>query len=93
MNDHKRVVREVLNHLYGRIPVPFASDLERHRIALIALDALAPDVTPAFDLSGLTVAQVQTAIEGGKVSAAVALEYELQNSNRKSLIAWLKERE
>jgi hypothetical protein len=81
-----------LNFLYARISGPLASDQERHRIALVALDQLAPDKAP-FDLDGLTVAQVQTAVEGKKVTAAAALEYELANANRKGLTAWLKERE
>jgi hypothetical protein len=92
VNQHKRVVRDVLNHLYARISGPLASDLERHRIGLVALDQLAPDETP-FSLDGLTVAQVQAAVEGKKVTVAQALEYELANANRKSLVAWLKERE
>lgn len=92
MNRHKRVVREVLNHLYARISGPLASDKERHRIALVALDQLSPDDKP-FSLDGLTVAQVQSAVEGKKVTAEEALEYELVNANRKSLVAWLKERE
>lgn len=92
MNQHKRVIREVLNFLYARISIPLATDLERLRISLVALEKLAPDEQP-FNLDGLTVAQVQTAVEADKVTVEEALAYEMQNSNRKSLIAWLKERE
>lgn len=93
MNKHKRVVRDVLNRLYARISGPLASDRERHRIALLALDQLAPDDEVALPLDGLTVAEVQTAVEAGKVSVAAALAYELAHANRKTLVAWLKERE
>jgi hypothetical protein len=90
MNVHARVVREVLNHLYRQIPTPLASDRERLRIGLKAVDQLDPPAS--YNLVGLTVAQVQAAVEGKLVSAAVALAHENENTKRKGLTAWLEER-
>jgi hypothetical protein len=91
VNTHARVVREVLNHFFNRIPDPLASDIERRRIALKAIDQLAP--TPStFDLEGATIAQVQAAVEGNLVSVAAALAHENENAKRKSLTAWLEDR-
>ena len=92
MNQHKRVVKETLNFLYARITGPLASDRERHRIALVALEQLAP-TAPTFDMNGATVAQVQTAVEGKAITAVDALKHEYENANRKTLINWLLERD
>ena len=90
MNVHARVVREVLNHLYQQIITPLASDRERLRIGLLAVDQLDPPAV--YNLDGMTMAQVQAAVEGGLVSAATALAHENENAKRKSLTAWLEER-
>jgi hypothetical protein len=90
MNVHARVVREVLKRLYSQIQSPLASDRERLRIGLKAVDQLDPP--KSYNLSGLTVAQVQAAVEGKRVSAAEALAHEHANMKRKGLTAWLEER-
>lgn len=91
MSKHKQVVKETLTYFYSRIQAPKASGKERLRIARLALDQLEPEA-PTFSLDGMTVAQVQTAVEGGKVSAEAALEHESANAGRKTLIGWLEER-
>lgn len=91
MSKHKEIVKHTLNYLYGRIDNPMASDRERHRISLLALDQLEPEA-PRFSLEGSTIAQVQSAVEGGLVSAQEALEFERANGERKTLMAWLEER-
>jgi hypothetical protein len=94
MNEHAEVIRECLNYLYRRIPEPLARDKARHRIGLKALSMLAgaPNSKPSMDVTGLTVAQVQSAVEAGKVTAADALQQESSGKNRVSLIGWLEER-
>lgn len=92
MNQHKRVVKETLNFLYARITGPSASDRERHRIALVALEQLSPS-EPTFDMNGATVAQIQTAVEAKVITAADALKHEYENANRKTLVSWLLERD
>lgn len=91
MSKHKQVIKETLAYFYSRIQMQKASDKERFRIANLALEQLEPEA-PSFSLDGMTVAQVQTAVEGGKVSAQAALEHEIANAGRKTLIGWLEEK-
>lgn len=91
MTKHKEIVKHTLQFFYGRIDNPRASERERLRISLLALNQLEPDA-PSFSLEGATIAQVQSAVEAGKVSAGEALEFERANDERKTLIGWLEER-
>lgn len=93
VNQHHVAVRSALKHLYGRISNPTASDQARYRIGLKALGQLGgSEDVPMPDIEHMTVAQVQTLVESGKVSAAHALDLENQGRKRVSLIGWLEAR-
>lgn len=91
MSNHKKVVTDVIDHFYARLPNPLASDAERRRIALLALDQMEPEDT-GTPLEGATVSEVQTLVGEGVVTPGDALAYEQAHGERTTLIAWLEER-
>lgn len=92
MSQHKDVVKQTLDRLYQRIDNPTARDREFHRVARLAVEQLEPE-PPRLDLDGATIAQVQSAVEGGDITVADALAFEQDHDQRKTLIAWLEERD
>ena len=94
MNEHVKVIDETLTRLYQRIETPSGSDALRLRVARKALAHLADaeEEPSALDLTGMNVAQVQAAVEAGRISARDALTQETNGAKRKTLAAWLDER-
>ena len=94
MSKHADIVKETLTYLYRRINAPTASDQTRYRIAQKALGELLieREPPPPADLNGLTIAQVQTLVEDGAVTAEDALEFEKEGRARTTLMAWLEGR-
>ncbi len=94
MTEETQVIRACLDHLYSRITSPLASDQARYRVAKKALEKLADDTDPPsqFDITDMTIAQAQAAVEGAKITPQQALDQERGGSNRKTLVSWLEER-